>query len=83
MVGVGMGCRAKTGRLRVLSRRKMRFWYSASVAAYALLKRMAQNDDTTIVFHVCLRAGCCDIRNFSTLFDTHHSLTCGTHPTMH
>jgi len=29
----GWGCRATTGRLRVLSWRMMRFWYSASVAA--------------------------------------------------
>ena len=41
------------------------FWYSASVAAHAMLKRMSQNDDATIVFHECFRAGCCDIRNLS------------------
>ena len=33
----------------------MRFWYSASVAAHAMLKRMSQKDEATIVFHECLR----------------------------
>jgi len=28
-------------------------------------KRMSQNDEATIVFHECFRAGCCDMRNFS------------------
>ena len=50
----------------MLSRRRMRFRYLASVAAHAMLKRISQNDDATIVFHVCLRAGCCDMRNFTT-----------------
>ena len=40
-------------------------WYSASVAAHAMLKRMSQNDEATIVFHEYLRAGCCDMRNLS------------------
>ena len=31
--------------------------YSASVAAHAMLKRMSQNDEATIVFHECFRAG--------------------------
>jgi len=26
----------------------MRFWYSASVAVHAMLKRMSQNDEATI-----------------------------------
>ena len=33
--------------------------------AVAMLKRMSQKDDTIAVFHVCFRAGCCDIRNLS------------------
>ena len=37
----------------------------ASVAAHAMLKRMSQNDEATIVFHEYLRAGCCDMRNLS------------------
>ena len=37
---------------------------SAFVAAHAMLKRMSQNDEDTIVFHECFRAGCCDMRNF-------------------
>ena len=37
-----------------------------SVAAHAMLTRISHVDDATIVFHVCLRAGCCDKRNFST-----------------
>jgi len=41
----------------VLSWRMMRFWYSASVAAHAMLRRMSQNDEATIVFHVCFSAG--------------------------
>jgi hypothetical protein len=40
--------------------------YSTSVAAHAMLKRTSQNDDATNVFHVCLRAGSCNLRNFST-----------------
>jgi len=59
------GCRATTGRLMVLSWRMMRFWYSASVAAHATLKRMSQNDEANIAFHVCLRAGWCDMGNLS------------------
>jgi len=43
----------------------IRFWYSASVAAHAMLKRMPQNDEVTIVFHECFRAGCRDMRNLS------------------
>ena len=30
----------------------MRFWNSASVAAHAMLKRMSQNDEDTMVFQV-------------------------------
>ena len=48
-----------------MSWRMMRFWYSASVAAHAMLKRMSQKDEATIVFHEYLRAGCCDMRNVS------------------
>jgi len=29
------------------------------------LKRMSQNDEATIVFHECFRAGCCDMKNLS------------------
>ena len=39
----------------MLSWRMMRFWYSASVAAHAMLKRMSQNDEATIVFYECFR----------------------------
>ena len=39
--------------------------YSASVAAHAMLKRMSQNDEATIVLHVCFRAGDCDMRILS------------------
>ena len=49
----------------MLSWRMMRFWYSASVAARAMLKRMSKNDDATIVFHECFRAGCHDMRKLS------------------
>ncbi len=35
----------------MLSWRMMRFWYSAFVAAHAMLKRMSQTDEATIVFH--------------------------------
>ncbi len=49
----------------VLSWRMMWFWYSASVAAHAMLKRMSQNDEATIVFHECFRASCRDMRNLS------------------
>ena len=52
----------------MLSWRMMRFWYSASVAAHATLKRMSQNDEATIVFHECFRAGCRDMRNLSASF---------------
>ena len=51
--------------MRVLSRRMMRFWYLASVAAQAMLKRMSRNDEATIVFHECFSACCRDIRNLS------------------
>jgi len=30
-----------------------------------MLKRMSQNDEASIVFHECFRAGCCDMRNLS------------------
>ena len=67
VVGVGMGLPRHDGEVEgvVLSWRMMRFWYSASVAARAMLKRMSQNDDATTVFHECFRAGCCDMRNLS------------------
>ena len=42
----------------MLSWRMMRFWYSASMAAHAMLKRVSQNDEAPIVFHEYLRAGC-------------------------
>ena len=48
-----------------MSWRMMRFWCSASVAAHAMLERMSQNDEATIVFHEYLRAGFCDMRNLS------------------
>jgi hypothetical protein len=62
------GCCATTGRLRVLPWRMMRFWHSASVAVHALLKRMSQNDEATIVFHEpgrVLHSDFCDMRNLS------------------
>ena len=34
-------------------------------AVHAMLKRMSQNDEATIVFHECFRAGCRDMRNLS------------------
>ncbi len=37
------------------SRMMMRFWNSASVAVHATLRRMSQNDDATMVFHVYFR----------------------------
>ena len=46
----------------------MRFWNSASVAAHAMLRRMSQNDEVIIVFHVYFSAGCCDMRNLSASF---------------
>ena len=49
----------------MLSGRMMRFWYSASVAAHVMHKRMSKNDEASIVFHVCFSAGCCDMRNLS------------------
>ena len=53
----------------MLSWRMMRFWYSASVAAHAMLKRMSQNDEAIIVFHECFRDGCRDMRNLSASLD--------------
>ena len=35
------------------------------IRGHAMLKRMSQNDEATIVFHEYLRAGCCDMRNLS------------------
>ena len=32
-------------------------------AAHAILRRISQNDEVTIVFQVYLSAGCCDMRN--------------------
>ena len=58
MLGSGWGCCATTERLRVLLWRMMRFWYSASVVAHAMLKHMPHNYIATIVFHKCFRAGC-------------------------
>ena len=43
----------------------MRFWYSASLAAHAMLKRMSKNEEATIVFHECFNAGCCGMMNLS------------------
>ena len=36
-------------------------------AAHAMLRRMSQNDEATIVFHEYFNAGCCDMRNLSAL----------------
>ena len=55
---IGVERRTTTGTLRVMSWRMMRFWYLESVAANAILKRMPQNDEATVVFHECFRAGC-------------------------
>ena len=41
----------------VVMGKMMRFWYSVSVAAHAMLKRMSQNDKAAIMFHVCFSAG--------------------------
>jgi hypothetical protein len=35
------------------------------IRGHAMLKRMSQNDEATIVFHECFRAGCRDMRNLS------------------
>ena len=57
IVRVRWGCRVTMCRLRVLS--MMRFWNSASVAAHAMLRRMSQKDEATIVFNEYFNAGCC------------------------
>ena len=56
-----------------MSWRMMRFWYSASLAAHAMLKRMSQNDEATVVFHECFRASCCDVRNSARTDSTPHN----------
>ena len=38
------------------------------VAAHAMLRRMSQKDEATIVFHEYFNAGCCDMRNLSASF---------------
>ena len=38
------------------------------VASHAMLERMSQNEEATIVFHVCLRADCCEMNNLSVSF---------------
>ena len=50
------------------SRMMMRFWKSASVAVHAALRRMYQNDDATMVFHVYFIFGCCIIWNLPAAF---------------
>ncbi len=40
-------------------------WNSASTAARAMLRRMSQKDEATIVFHEYFNTGCCDMRNLS------------------
>ena len=50
------------------SRMVMRFWNSASVAVHATLRRMSQNDDATMVFHVYFISGCCVIWNLPAAF---------------
>ena len=39
-----------------------------AVAAHAMLRRMSQKDEATIVFHEYFRTGCCDMRNLSAAF---------------
>ncbi len=36
--------------------------------AHAMLRRMSQKDEATIVFHEYFNASCCDIRNLSAPF---------------
>ncbi len=38
------------------------------VAAHAILRRMYQKDEATIVFHEYFNAACCDMRNLSAPF---------------
>ena len=35
---------------------------------HAMLRRMSQKDEATIVFHEYFNAGCCDMRNLSAPF---------------
>jgi len=66
MVGNGMGLPRHDGKVKGVVTKKNAVQISASVAAQAILNRISQNDDATIVFHEYLRAGCCDMRSFST-----------------
>jgi hypothetical protein len=68
VVGVGVGLLRHNGEVEGVVVKDMRFWNSASVAAHAMLRRISQNDEVTIVFQVYLSAGCCDKRNLSAPF---------------
>ncbi len=46
----------------------IRFWNSESVVAHAMLRRMSQKDEATIMFHEYFNADCCDMRNLSAPF---------------
>jgi len=59
------GATAPRRRVQSVVVEDVRFWYSAFVAAHAILKRISQNDDATIVFRECFRAGRCDMKNWS------------------
>ncbi len=53
----------------VWSRMMTRFWNTASVAVHAPLRRMSQNDDAVMVFHIYLiSAGYCVMLNLLAAF---------------
>ena len=64
VVGVGMGLLRHDGEVEGVVEDDA-VLNSASVAAHTILKCMSQNDEATIVFHECFRAGCRDMRNLS------------------
>ena len=46
----------------------IRFWYSASVATHATLRRMSQKEDATMVFQEQCSSDCCRISNLPAAF---------------
>ena len=66
MVGAGMRLPRHDGEVEGVVAKKDAVLILGICGAHAMLKRISQNDDATIVFHVCLRAGCCDMKNSST-----------------
>ena len=54
MVRVGMGLPRHDGEVEGVVAKKDAVLILASVTAQAMLKRISQNDDAIIVFHVCL-----------------------------